>query len=373
MTADASSTAGTDHEMIKVSGFSLTFHDVEISSEMPSGAQISLAAGFKPEYESTILKILSNGELEEIRPDEVVALCDSTRKFVIVKGDRGYELTINRVRFDWPWRVISGGQLRKLGQVSAKMEIYLDLPDHVERVIHEHDLVDLDPPGVEAFKTRQLQWELNVQGVILAVHEPTIVVRQAIKDAGFDPNKDWIIILRVRGEPKREVDLDFVVDLRTPGIEKLRLTPKEVNNGEAPSVPCRQFDLLEIDERFLNGLGLFWETIVDNTVANQSRRWLLIHNYPVPAGFTVDHALLALEIPLTYPGAQIDMFYTSPPLALTSGRAIDRTQVSATLLGAPFNGWSRHRGAQSRWSPVSDNVSTHLALVESAMAKETGE
>jgi len=230
---------------------------------------------------------------------------------------------------------------------------------------------DENKPAGQCHETK---WKLNVQGVILDLYEPTIVVRQAIKDAGFDPNMDWIIILRVHGEPKQEVDLDFVVDLRTPGIEKLRLTPKEVNNGEAPSAaPRYQFDLLKIDEGFLNGLGLFWETIIDNTVANKSRRWLLIHKYPVPTGFTVEHTLLALEIPLTYPGAQIDMFYTSPPLALKSGRAIDRTQVSATILGTPYNGWSRHRGAQSQWNSASDNVSTHLALVESAIAKETGE
>jgi len=219
---------------------------------------------------------------------------------------------------------------------------------------------------------KRQQWRLNVQGVILDLDEPTILVRQAIQDAGFNPNQNWIIILRMHGEPKREVGLDFVIDLRTPGIEKLRLTPREVNNGEAPMAPRRLFVLLEVDEIFLNGLGLFWETIIDNTDVNSARRWLLIHNYPVPAGYTVSHTLLALEIPLTYPGAQIDMFYTSPPLTLKSGRAIDRTQVSAIILGVPFNGWSRHRGKLSQWNSVSDNVSTHLALVESALVKETG-
>ncbi len=212
------------------------------------------------------------------------------------------------------------------------------------------------------------KYKLNVQGVVLTVHEPTIMVRQAMKDAGFDPSKNWIIILRVHDQPKKEVDLDYIIDLRTPGIEKLRLTPREVNNGEAGALPRRGFALLDIDERFLNGLDLLWETIIDG-----ERRWLLIYDHPVPVGFTVQHVLLAFEIPLTYPGAQIDMFYTNPPLVLKSGRAIDRTQVSAAILGMPFNGWSRHRGEQSKWNPVSDNVSTHLALVESAMAKEVGE
>ena len=131
--------------------------------------------------------------------------------------------------------------------------------------------------------------------------------------------------------------------------------------------------LLEVDERFLNGLGFRWETVIDGASRGQARRWLLIHDYPPPQGFTTERTLLALEIPPTYPNAQIDMFYTNPPLALATGRPIDRTQVSARIAGVDFNGWSRHRGPQSQWDPASDNVMTHLALVESAMAKEVSE
>src|SRR5690606_38900334 len=132
-------------------------------------------------------------------------------------------------------------------------------------------------------------WKLNVQGVVLVIYDPTITVRHAIKDAGFDPSKNWIIVLRVRERPKQEVGLDYVIDLRMPGIEKLRLTPREVNNGEAVAKPRRDFALLDADERYLSGLSLWWETVID-----QKRRWLLIHDYPVPAGFTTDRTLLAL-------------------------------------------------------------------------------
>ncbi len=372
MQADSSG-ATPGHQTIQVAGFSLVFSEVTISTTTPTGAQLAQAAGFGPKQQATVLAILDNGELEDIRPDEVVRLRDTTGKFVIVESDRSYKLTIDGVRFDWPCRVVSGGQIRKLGKVPAEHEVYLELPGPVERVVHEHDLVDLDESGVEEFKARKRHWKLNVQGVMLVVHEPTIVVSQAIRSAGFDPDKNWIIILRVKGQPKQEVELDFVIDLRMHGIEKLRLTPREVNNGEGPSAPRRMFSLLEIDVRFLDGLGLHWETVVDGASSGQGRRWLLIRNYPVPDGFTVEHALLALEIPLTYPSAQIDMFYTSPPLALKTGRPIDRTQVSANILGTEFNGWSRHRGPQSQWNPASDNVMTHFALVESALAKEIGE
>jgi hypothetical protein len=293
---------------------------------------------------------------------------DSSDNGVAAKGGDTFRFTIDGDRFEWPSRTILGGEIRKLGHVPLDREIYLELPGPVERIIEEDEVVDLGAPHETAFKTRARSWKLNVQGVILEVHAPTISVRQAIKDAGFDPAKNWIIILRVRGEPKREVDLVYVIDLRTPGIEKLRLTPREVNNGEAIAKPHREFGLLAVDERFLDGLRLWWETVTD-----AKRRWLLIHNYPLPAGFTTDRTLLALEIPLTYPSAQIDMFYTRPALTLKSGRAIDRTQVAADIQGHPFNGWSRHRGPTSMWNPESDNVATHLALVESAMLKEVGE
>ncbi|SOF01745.1 Multiubiquitin [Burkholderia sp. OK233] len=361
------------HNTIQVSDHSLVFREIALPHEKPTGIQLAAAAGFGLEQGVSLLEVGVNGELVDLRADQVVDLQDSTCRFVIVISDRLYRLSIAGVPYEWPARIISGGQLRKLGHVPPEMVILQELPDAVERLIGDHDLVDLGAPGVERFSTRPRQWELNVQGVLLVVHHPTIVVRQAIKDAGFDPAKPWIIVLRVSHQPKREVSLDDVIDLRTPGIEKLRLTPREVNNGEGPTAPRRVFRLLDVDERFLDSLGLRWETLIEPCPPNQKRRWLLIHHYPVPAGYSVQHTVLALEIPLTYPGAQIDMFYTNPPLSLLAGRAIPNTEANETIDSVSFNRWSRHRGQQSPWDPVSDNVATHLALVESAMLKEVGE
>lgn len=358
-----------DLQWIEVAGTALVFERFVVGSLSPNGAQLAAAAGFGTEQQCTIFELLAGGEMEGVRMSEEVDLRASTRRFVIVESDRSFYLTLDGVRLDWPCRVISGGQLRKLGTIPDDHEIYLEQPGPVERVIQDHDLVDLEEAGIESFLTRKRQWKLNVQGVMLIVHEPTIKVRDAIEAAGFDPLQGWIAILRVKGAPKQEVEMDFLIDLRSPGIEKLRLTPREVINGEGP----RAFSLLEADERFLNELNVRWETIVDKGANGHSRRWLLIHDYPLPMGFTASDTLLALEIPPTYPNAEIDMFYTYPALALRSGRAIDRTQVSATINGTEFNGWSRHRQGQSQWIPASDNVITHLALVESAMLKEVDE
>ena len=362
--------AAPDHramgQAIEVADQNLQFRPLVISDATPTGAQIAHAAGFAASQQATVMHLLPDGELEEVRPNQNVDL-DKGRQFVVVETDRLYILTINGERFEWPSRLISGTVLRKLGTIAPDDELLLDRVDQADRPIGPRDLVDLGKGGIETFVSRKPTWKFNVQGVLLTLHQPTVVVRQALIDAGFNPNQGWQIFLIVKNQPKRAVTLTDTVDLRAPGIEKLRLTPTGIDNGETAQKPRRDFDLLEVDEKYLDALDCFWETVSD-----AGHRWLLIHNYRVPAGYDQQMVMLALLIPLTYPGAEIDMFYTNPKLTLTSGRAIDRTQVAAVICGTPFNGWSRHRNEAAKWKPATDNVATHLALVESAIAKEVG-
>jgi len=355
-------------KVIQVAGKDLIFRPVAIHDSTPSGSQLAVAAGFKSADAVSVLHVLLNGDLEDVRPNETVGLSDGEDRFVIVESDRAYRLTLDGQRFDWPSSIVSGGLLRKLGGVPVEKVIYLEQQAEPDRLLADEELVNLDAAGVEAFISRNPIWKLNVQGVPLEVSSPKIIVKQALVLAGFDPDQGWQIFLKVVGQPKRLVELTTEIDLRTPGIEKLRLTPKEVNNGEASSEPRRVFALLDVDEAHLNRLGLVWETFTE-----AERRWLLLHNYPVPAGYTVEHTKLALEVPPTYPGAQIYGFYAYPPLALKSGREIDRTQMRGVLLGVEFHGWSRNRGPSAPWNATTDNVITQLALVDAALSKEVGE
>lgn len=359
---------GSDQYLIEVADQTLTYRQVRIEDLTPTGAQLAVAAGFKSVDDVSVLQVLPTGELEDVRPTETVHLRRTEGRFVIVESDRAYRLTIDGQRFDWPCRIVSGALLRKLGQVPADKAIYFERQDQPDRLLGEHDLVDLGAADVEAFVSRKLVWKLNVQGVLLEFPAPTVVVREALVLAGFNPDQGWQIFLKVAGHPKQPVELTTEIDLRTPGIEKLRLTPKDVNNGEGPAKPNRAFALLDIDEAHLDRLGLQWETIIE-----ANRRWLLLHEYPLPSGYTVTHSKLALEIPPTYPGAQIYGFYVYPPLALACGRVIEKTQLRGVLLGVEYHGWSRNRGPAAPWNPATDNVVTQLALVDAALAKEIGE
>ena len=204
-------------------------------------------------------------------------------------------------------------------------------------------------------------WKLNVQGVVIESPHPEIVVRHAIKQAGFNPDTPWIIILKIAGEPKKEVDLNYTIDLRHKGIEKLRLTPRQINNGEMGAARRVEFAMLPQDEQHLDDLGLRWETLVD-----VGRRWLIIRNYPVPPGYRASVTDIAIEVPVSYPGAQLDMFYCYPPLALLSGAMIELTQHMETVTGLLFQRWSRHRP----WDAARDTLATHLALVDESLRRE---
>ena len=78
---------------------------------------------------------------------------------------------------------------------------------------------------------------------------------------------------------------------------------------------------------------------------------------------------IAIEVPVSYPGAQLDMFYCHPPLALQSGAGIPQTQHLETITGLSFQRWSRHR----QWDAARDTLATHLALVDESLRREVGQ
>lgn len=366
--ADAALRRGDDRHTIEVADETLTFRSVAITDLTPTGTQLAKAAGFKPPDLAIVLQMLGDGGLETVRPDEMVDLRHDDGRFIIVENDRIYLFSISGERFEWPARVVSGAVVRKLGNVPRDETLYLERVEHADRPIGDQDLVDLDRDGIESFLSRKQRWKLNVHGVVIESDTSTITAKTAMEQAGFDTTKPWHIYFKVAGAPKREVELDTILDLETPGIEKLRLSPRDVGNGEAPLAPRRDFALLDADTDYLDRLKLQWETVEES----DQRRWLLIHRYPVLDGYTVSHTLLALEVPPPYPAAQIYGFYAYPPLQLVSGREIPSTQMRGTIRDKEFHGWSRNRG-DAAWNPALDNVVTQLALVEAALAKEVGE
>jgi len=340
---------------------------VDVRDWTPTARQILAAAGLQPITEYVLLSWPEHGPTEELGLDETIPLPrnGAVAEFLAMQADAVFYFMLNDERFAWAGPLTTE-DVRKVGRLPNTMEVWLERRDEPDMELKEGAVVDLLAPGVERIYSRRRKWKLDVHGVLIESLEPEIIVRDALLLAGIDPDQGWIIRLKVRGEPKREVGLADSIDLTKPGIERLQLISDTINNGEIACSVRRDFALLAKDETYLDARGLFWETVDDG------RRWLLIRDYPVPNGYLQASTCLAIEIPQNYPVAEIDMFYCSPPLVLASGAQIPQTEYRQVVNGIEFQRWSRHRN-QGQWSPTRDSVLSHIGLVEESIARELGQ
>lgn len=340
-----------------------------LADPKPTARQILETFDRFPADDHVLFYLPRHGKLEAIDLEETLDLRErGPERFFAFKTDRLLNFVANGRRFAWGANKISTELVRLVARIPDYETLYLEETDAADSELAGEDCVHLGGKGLERLTSREPSWKLNVQGVLLTLKTPLIAVRDALAQAGFDPNDGWITILKRKGETKLQLALTDEIDLRLPGIEKLRLTPAQINNGEAQNAPCRSFELLEKDEVYLHQRGLAFETIEDSR-----RRWLLLHNFILPEGY--NHAVvdIAIDVPITYPRAAIDMFHCLPHLTLKNRRVIGETTGRTTIQGQVYQQWSRHLNGQTRWNPATDSVMTHIAVVEAALLKEVGE
>lgn len=338
---------------------------VSLTDRTPTGRQVLAAADLRPDTEFALLLWPEAGPTREIGLEEVTRIPKdgSAIEFLAVRADHISYFVFDDDRYAWAGD-LDLETIRRICRVPFNRTVWLELRDEPDIELEQGQSVDLSGAGVERFYSRERKWRLDVQGEPTEWHHPDVIVRDALAKAGFDTSEKRVIVLKMKGKPHRPVELDDVIDLDQPGIERLWLRPKEVNNGDGQS-PCRDFSLLPKDEEFFTASNYCWETIADG-----GRRWLIIDNYAVPSGYNMPRCRLALEIPESYPSAQIDMFYCDPPLSLENGKVPPATERRQNIAGVSFQRWSRHRNAANRWSPARDNVATHLGLVDEALERE---
>lgn len=126
----------------------------------------------------------------------------------------------------------------------------------------------------------------------------------------------------------------------------------------------RDFALPEEDMDWLTACGLQFELVLESGVQR-----VIVHDWPVPAGYNVAAVSVNVRIEPGYPDSQIDMAYFAPDLARADGQAI------AALSPDQFDGrswqrWSRHRTPANPWRPGIDNLATHFASIDDWLARE---
>lgn len=221
----------------------------------------------------------------------------------------------------------------------------------------EQDIVDLEeyarsgrkPPKAKAYR-------FKVNETVVVWHAATITGAEALTAAGLAPPANYTLRLKVAGQKPQAIGLEDTVDLTAPGTEKFRAIRKGQQEGEFQG--RRNAPVLEQDQIFLERYGLPWEIITDGCT------WVLLHNYPLPPGFSEPKVTLAIRLEAGYPFTALDMMYVYPWLSRTDGRPIGQANVSQLLDGKSFQRWSRHRTGDNPWVAGEDSLETHLYLVE---------
>ena len=126
----------------------------------------------------------------------------------------------------------------------------------------------------------------------------------------------------------------------------------------------RDFDLLPLDEKFLDEYGRPWETILDGS------QWVLIHEFPTHEGYDHPRVTVAIRMETGYPNTELNMVYVFPVLARRDGKAIAATGAKQMIAGRTYQRWSRHRTAQNPWRVGFDGLETHVILIEDWLTRE---
>lgn len=340
----------------------LVVKQAAIEDASPIGSQLLQAVGYSVKDNVLLYQLLDERGMEEISLEESIDF-DKGDNFIILEGDRSFKFKIDGFSYEWPESHITLKQLQSLTNITNK-SFFQSNSEHADLQITNDTVVVLSKSGIEDIYTRPLKqtYELNVNGTIIKVDSSQIVASKALALAGILDANNYQLFLKIKDEPKKEIMPNTVIDLLKPGIEKLRLIPKEVNNGE---VSLYHFDLLAHDFDYLNQVFGGYRTIIDN-----GRRWLIIDSYDVPQGYNHRQVSMAVEIPITYPQAQLDMFYVYPQLQLLDGKAPACTESTQPIENKSYQRWSRHRGQVSQWNPATDCVNTHFALIEESLLRE---
>ncbi len=226
----------------------------------------------------------------------------------------------------------------------------------VVEVIEEGDLVEVLDIEIYAKEKRRppraRHYKFRIDREHFTVDHRKVTGEELFKLAQKSPEK-WRMHQKLHGGQMKEINVGDTVDLGEPGVERFVTMELTQGDGEQTTAPeasvRRQFRLPEDDEAYLDSLGLHWEAIIEGGV-----RWVLIHDHPLPDGYTVKTVTVAIRIEGGYPPAALDMMYCLPHLARADGKAVKAISTQA-IDGNTYQRWSRHYA----WREGIDYLATH--------------
>lgn len=174
----------TEQYRIQFGDEHLEYRPAAIADPVPTGRQLLEAAGVSPTTEHIIFRLLGNGMLEELRPDETTDLRTSgVEKFLVFRSDRSFRFELDGRIFEWGTSRILGLVLKKLAGVDpATFKVWQDRPGG-DNAIDDAEHANLQPAGVERFHTEKKGITIYINGEPTLWRAERITYDEAVKIA----------------------------------------------------------------------------------------------------------------------------------------------------------------------------------------------
>lgn len=345
-----------------------------------SGKDLLNLTGIIDERCFSLYQKLQGCDFEKITLDDLVDLSNPGIEHFITKEADTFTYMVDGEHELTDKKQLSANEILKNAGVDTSLYylVYKTEKDEIEYAWNPDDLIKMDCKGME-FISRKWMDVINIEeyGKLCKPVPPArgyqikidkqyhtvqgrYVSQEKLIALGGKPNVKYDVYKFLNESPKPiKIAIGGSVDLTEVCLVRFVLQPKEQTEGKGTR---KQFILPDEDIETLEKLNLPWDTVASGS------HWVIIYDYPVPTGYNVDKADIALLIPPSYPATQIDMAYFYPPLKKISGRPIGAL-APQLVDGRTFQRWSRHRQS-GEWTPGVDCIATHLCLVDNWLAND---
>lgn len=145
-----------DEQRIVILDEALQERAIDMNDPKVNATQLAAAAGYRSADEVIVLQRLKSGDLEEIRPDEVVDLREAgVERFYVIESDATYRFILDGMKIEWPKAKVNAALMRHLTSVDESFDVILELEESPDRVLDDDDVVDLSGKGTERFRTKR--------------------------------------------------------------------------------------------------------------------------------------------------------------------------------------------------------------------------
>lgn len=167
-----------------------------------SGKELLKLAGKEALDDYIIYLLLEDGDMESIRPTEVVDLQRSgIEKFRSFRADVIYRLEIDGKSREWGSDFITGRAIKRLAGIAAPGEvgIWQKTKDGEDKLIGDCNLVDLTCEGIEKFRIGA-KYSICIEGKVFEWPKKTITTEEIIQLGGWDASQGAVEVDKDQNE-----------------------------------------------------------------------------------------------------------------------------------------------------------------------------